>query len=338
MTYLHLQLLLFVSSSLMSGMAIAAPQIQPGTMNLGVPGQITRNQGVPQRPAINQTPQIQNVVIPQQPIQTQNNMPVPQPTQDKSTPKQQKPDMTNGTQTSVPATDKPISFGIVLFPGYEPLDVMGPLQILFRLSMSKSIKLSVIAAQKGPVSAQPDAPQLKGRILAAPQMIATNTFEDAPELDILLIPGGWGMLILADNVDASLQKFIKERYPKLQNLMSVCTGAIALAKSGLLKGKQATTNKSAYDEITTKYSDGIKWVPNARWTEDGKIWTSSGVAAGIDMTYAFFNKTYGPEVMKKVMNDMEYAPHTNSRYDPFSVVFNVRGAAASNADECPKPL
>ncbi|KAF3912601.1 hypothetical protein AA313_de0203257 [Arthrobotrys entomopaga] len=300
-------------------MAAAAPQAHLVATTVGTSGHMGQRSKALQHP-----------VLPQAAIATH------QPPRFDIT--QQPEKKNNKTQTSTAATGRPLSFGVYLFPGYEPLDVMGPLQILFRLSMKKPIKLSIISDKRGPVSAQPDTPDLKDQILAAPQMLATHTFTEAPEIDVLLVPGGWGMMLLMDKNNTSIENFIKERYPKLQYLLSVCTGAIALAKSGVLKGKQATTNKSGYDHIAGMYSDGINWVPNARWTEDDKIWTSSGVAAGIDMTYAFFNKMYGPAVMKEVMNAMEYAPHSNSKYDPFASVFKVRGAVESHTDECPKPL
>ncbi|RVD81264.1 uncharacterized protein DFL_009134 [Arthrobotrys flagrans] len=311
------QAFLLVGSSLMSNMVTAAPQMYPGRMDPGVSGPVHE---VPQAPAYNQ-----DNMAAQKPSQYNGDyMPAPE--------------LNSQAEPSALRTGKePVSFGMVLFPGYEPLDVMGPLQILFRLSMSTPINLSLIAAQTGSVSAQPPAAELQGMALAAPQIIATHTFANAPKLDMLMVPGGWGMLLLADKNDTSIDQFVQARFPELQYLLSVCTGAISLAKAGVLKGKKATTNKSGWS-IITKYGEGINWVPTARWTEDGKVWTSSGVAAGIDMTYAFFNKIYGPQIMKDVMNDMEYAPHTNPNYDPFSVVFNVPGAVASRTDECPQPL
>ncbi|KAK6538027.1 hypothetical protein TWF694_010920 [Orbilia ellipsospora] len=231
-----------------------------------------------------------------------------------------------------------ISFGIAMFPGYEPLDVMGPLQILFRTSMMFPVKLSLIASAAGPITALPPAPELKGASVAAPVMMATHSFANAPKLDILLVPGGWGMMILAQKNDTSIDNFVKQRMPELKYLLSVCTGAASLAKAGVLKGKKATTNKSAWKEITT-YGEGITWVPSARWVEDGNIWTSSGVSAGIDMTYAFLSKLYGTKHMNSVMNAMEYAPHTNPNWDPFAATFKVPGASPdSSTPDCPKPL
>jgi putative intracellular protease/amidase len=82
--------------------------------------------------------------------------------------------------------------------------------------------------------------------------------------------------------DTTLERFVSSRYNELQYLVSVCTGARVLAGSGVLNGKRATTNKSAWDFATAKgIGENITWVPSARWTMDGKVWTSSGVSAGL---------------------------------------------------------
>ncbi|KAF6827574.1 DJ-1/PfpI family protein [Colletotrichum plurivorum] len=134
--------------------------------------------------------------------------------------------------------------------------------------------------------------------------MATHNFANAPPLDILLVPGG------------------SARYQELKFLLSVCTGAKHLAISGVLDGRRATTNKASWN-IVVKHGRNVSWVPTARWTQAGKIWTSSGVSAGMDMTYAFLKQLYGEEQAGSVMNGMEYAPHTDPDWDPFSIVWKV---------------
>jgi transcriptional regulator GlxA family with amidase domain len=72
-------------------------------------------------------------------------------------------------------------------------------------------------------------------------------------------------------------EFIKETYPKLRYIISVCSGATLLARAGVLDGKRATTNKSVW-EWAVLQGPKVKWVPTARWVVDGNIWTTSGVA------------------------------------------------------------
>jgi transcriptional regulator GlxA family with amidase domain len=158
-----------------------------------------------------------------------------------------------------------------------------------------------------------------------PQIIATHTFEDAPHLDVIVVPGGAGYFRLVEEADNTrLEDFLARRAPTTDYLVSVCIGSVALARAGLLEGRRATTNKAAWTWATNhNHGSNITWVPSARWVNDGKIWTSSGVAAGIDMMWAFLRHVYGP-ILDKLVNSIEYTPHTNADWDPFSVLFNVR--------------
>jgi putative intracellular protease/amidase len=155
------------------------------------------------------------------------------------------------------------------------------------MSFARKMTLSLIAAETGPVTAaypphlmMPGEPRMDAGHMLQPKITATHTFQDAPALDILLVPGGLGNVALEQANDTSVENFIALRFDQLDYLLSVCTGAASLAKSGVLKGRKATTNKNAWAWVTSSGED-IDWVPTARWVEDGKIWTSSGVAAGM---------------------------------------------------------
>jgi len=156
----------------------------------------------------------------------------------------------------------------------------------------------------------------------AVSIMATHSFADAPPLDILLVPGGMGNRYLNDTADTAMEDFVAARYPSLQYLLSVCTGAATLAKSGVLRGRKATTNKAAWTWATS-FGEGIQWIPTARWTEDGNVWTSSGVSAGMDMAYEFVKVLLGQDIAASIINGMEYTPHTEKEWDPYSVVFSV---------------
>lgn len=201
-----------------------------------------------------------------------------------------------------------------------------------QMSPNRGMTLSIIAAETGPVSAgyprhlmAPDGPPMDLGHMLQPKIEATHTFADAPALDILLVPGGLGNVALVQANDTSIEDFIALRFDQLDYLLSVCTGSMSLARAGVLEGRRATTNKGAWDSVTSHGGDGIEWVPTARWTADGKVWTSSGVAAGMDMAHAFLKHFYGAddEVLMKTMNGIEYAPHTDADWDPFSVVHEV---------------
>lgn len=146
--------------------------------------------------------------------------------------------------------------------------------------------LSIISKEVGPVSSIPlphkmseGEPLMELGFWLGPSITATHTPGNAPALDILLVPGGTGVDVRGLMNDTWVEDFIASRVDQLDYLLSVCTGAASLAKSGALSGKKATTNKSAWASVVS-YGTNITWVPSARWVEDGKVWTSSGVAAG----------------------------------------------------------
>lgn len=220
----------------------------------------------------------------------------------------------------------------IVFPGFEPLDIFGPLEILFSLSGTYRMTLSTISFHQGPVSARLSKPFTIGpggvsfdpKNVLNPTIMATHSFKNAPELDIIIVPGGVGDFLLDNENNFEMEHFIASRYERAKYVLSVCTGATTLARAGLLNGKRATTNKSAWDWATSsRHGANVTWVPNARWVTNEKIWTSSGVAAGMDMMYAFLSFYYGSEHVNTTMNGIEYAPHTDPSWDPFAVVHKV---------------
>lgn len=123
-----------------------------------------------------------------------------------------------------------------------------------------------------------------------------------------------------------MEAFVASRFDAAQYVLSVCVGATTLARAGVLNGRRATTNKSAWAWATSeRQGKNITWVPNARWVVDGKVWTSSGVAAGMDMMWAFLGHYYGEEAANQTVNGIEYTPHADPHWDAFAVVHDVSG-------------
>lgn len=85
----------------------------------------------------------------------------------------------------------------------------------------------------------------------------------------------------------------------------------------MLDGKRATTNKMAWREITA-LGPRVEWVARARWVHDGKVWSSSGVSAGIDVAFAWIESVFGKEVAEKIAVGMEYERRRDASYDPFA--------------------
>lgn len=140
------------------------------------------------------------------------------------------------------ADAKPSKFGIILLEGFQLLDVFGPLDTLFFLSMHSPLNVSLIS----PTSLTPvsSVPRLYPDFMGA-SVVPTHTLDNAPEdLEVLLVPGGIGVRDTAQV--QPIVSYIKNTYPKLKYLLTVCTGAALAAEAGVLDYKNATTNKRSF--------------------------------------------------------------------------------------------
>lgn len=117
-------------------------------------------------------------------------------------------------------------------------------------------------------------------------------------------------------------KCIKDTYPSLKYLITVCTGSGLAARAGILDGKRATTNKMAWKDMVALGPE-VEWIPRARWVTDGNIWTSSGVSAGIDVTLAWIGSVFGEEKAKMIADGIEYTRHEDPKEDPFAELYGL---------------
>ncbi|ETS80549.1 hypothetical protein PFICI_08078 [Pestalotiopsis fici W106-1] len=148
-------------------------------------------------------------------------------------------------------------------------------------------------------------------------IVPTCTFETAPSLDLLIVPGGQGT---RDPKISKAVSFVTRVYPSLQQLIAVCTGVGIAAQAGVLDGKRATTNKLSWDS-TVALRPEVDWVYQSRWICDGNIWTSSGISAGIDVTLAWIESSYGETTATAIANRMEYVRATDPSQDPFATLY-----------------
>lgn len=191
-------------------------------------------------------------------------------------------------------------YAVLLFDGFQALDVFGPLDILNMLSHDRALELAVMAARPGPVSTR--TPAMPHRV--GERVVPTHTLADAPaDTEVLLVPGGLGVRAAA--------------FPRLRFLLTVCTGSALAARAGVLDGRRATTNKAEFDWVAA-LDPRVDWVRRARWVVDGNVWTSSGVSAGIDMMYAFVAAQYGDGVAADLAREAEYVRNTDPGNDPFA--------------------
>ncbi|KAF8752226.1 Class I glutamine amidotransferase-like protein [Rhizoctonia solani] len=151
---------------------------------------------------------------------------------------------------------------------------------------------------------------------SGPFIVATKTFEEVEgkQFDIVLVPAG---KLKSDPV-----RSLEDTVPGAKYIFSVCGGSWTLASLGLLDGKRATSNKSAFNEIKVRLSSAVQWVPKARWVVDGKFWTSSGVTAGQDMAYEFLKTLAGEEFAVSTKNMVELRA-AGQGDDEFAEVFKL---------------
>jgi putative intracellular protease/amidase len=209
---------------------------------------------------------------------------------------------------------------MIVFRGYQAMDVFGPLDVLNTLSGTiDKLNLSIIASSYDPVNTSSYGNNFSESI------VPTHTFDNPPSnLDVLIIPGGGGTHAAAPQLLDAIA-YIKETYPKLKYIISVCTGATLLARAGILDGKHATTNKAAWAWAITQ-GPNTTWEPVARWVVDGNVWTTSGISAGLDGIYAYVGHIYGEPVSLNISNMLEYERHTNASWDPYGKLWGVPGA------------
>jgi len=191
--------------------------------------------------------------------------------------------------------------GVVLYPGFEVLDVYGPVEMWANVP---GFELVFIAEKAGPV-----------RSAQGVETVATQSFESAPKLDILMVPGGFGTQ--AELRNPKMLAFLQSANQHTQFTTSVCTGSALLAKAGLLDGHRATSNKRFF-LLAEQQSEKVTWVPEARWVESGKMFTSSGVSAGIDMALGVIAQMKGQMVAEEIANSLEYVWNQNADQDPFA--------------------
>jgi transcriptional regulator GlxA family with amidase domain len=197
--------------------------------------------------------------------------------------------------------------GVVLFPRFETLDAFGPVEVFGCLP--GLFRVLTVAEHAGAV------PSAQG-----PRVVADHGFADCPRLDVLLVPGGDGTREQLES--PAMLAWLVERAADATVVTSVCTGSWLLARAGLLDGRRATSNKMFFSGAREQ-GPRVDWVPRARWVEDGKFVTSSGVSAGTDMALAVVARLVGRETAENVARAMEYTWHTDAAVDPFAAAWGL---------------
>lgn len=200
---------------------------------------------------------------------------------------------------------------IVLFDGFELLDVFGPVELMGMVP--DRISIEYLGPRAGPVTSSQGA-----------QVIATADHTSAAAPDIVLVPGGSGTRGLVGDED--FLGWLRNWAEGANLVTSVCTGSAVLAAAGLLEGYRVTSNKAAFTWVRS-HGERVDWIASARWVEDEDRWTSSGVAAGMDMTAALLANLFGEEVAERAAARAELEVHDDASWDPFAEVHGLRAGS-----------
>jgi transcriptional regulator GlxA family with amidase domain len=195
--------------------------------------------------------------------------------------------------------------GILLFDDVEVLDFAGPYEVFSRTRLQPGVE-SRRTDESAPFRVVTVA-QRNGEIRATGglRVLPDHGFDSVPHLDVLVVPGGFGTRGLLEN--ATLLSWIADQARRVEQLASVCTGALLLARAGLLSGKRATTHWGAYD-LLAQLDNTIEVNRDARVVTDGIV-TSAGVAAGMDMAFTLIERFCGRDVAAETARYIEYPRH-----------------------------
>ena len=203
---------------------------------------------------------------------------------------------------------KKFDVAIVLFDKIEVLDFAGPFEVFSTCGAHGEYPghfNTYTVAESSPVIARNGL-----------SINPTYLLHDCPVPDLLLIPGGGGYT--SDGVPYGSRKemsnpilinWVISMNKKVKMMLSVCTGSLILAKAGLLNGLSATTHWKSIDQLKAA-APATNVVTDKRWVDNGRIITSAGVSAGIDMSLYVISRLLGEEVSLETARNMQYEPRT----------------------------
>ncbi|MFA7942948.1 GlxA family transcriptional regulator [Pseudomonas brenneri] len=206
---------------------------------------------------------------------------------------------------------------VLAFPNVQVLDVTGPLQVFATandLARQQGLPLpyavNVIAAQAEPVMTS------AGLALVAAPLPAAEM-----PCDTLVIAGGWGVYGAAE--DPALVEWVRQKATQARRMTSVCTGAFLLAASGLLDGCRVVTHWTRCEELARKYPK-LQVEANPIFIQQGSLWTSAGVTAGIDLCLALVEQDLGRAVALEVARHLVVFLKRPGGQSQFSVTLSLQ--------------
>jgi len=192
-------------------------------------------------------------------------------------------------------TSQQKTVALLLFPDVEVLDFAGPFEVFSVAALSVDpapFRVVTVAATTAPILA-----------IGGLKVTPDHDLDSCPQADVLLIPGGNGSRPAMRN--DKILAWLKAQVEKAEIVASICTGALLLGKIGLLDGLRATTHWTAIEELRA-VSPKIDVQPQTRFIDNGKVLTSAGISAGIDMSLYLVKRLCGDTLADMVVREMEY--------------------------------
>ncbi|KHK01025.1 DJ-1/PfpI family protein [Desulfovibrio sp. TomC] len=196
---------------------------------------------------------------------------------------------------------------ILIFPGVELLDFCGPYEVLSACRLDAARRRE----DPSPFEIVLAAETLEPVVCAnGPRFLPDTLLADCPLPDVLLVPGGLGVRTHINN--APLIDWLRTVGSRVETLAGVCTGSMLLGKAGLLDGKRATTHFASLQWMRDLFP-AITVDDDSHVVTDGRILTSAGISAGIDLAFRIVAQYYGQAVAQATARHMEYPYRTDNR-------------------------
>ncbi|ASZ20337.1 AraC family transcriptional regulator [Bacillus cereus] len=187
------------------------------------------------------------------------------------------------------------SVGIFLFNEVEVLDFAGPFEVFSITKVHEEKPFTVYTVSQN------------GEMITARNGLKVKpdySIEDLPPVDILIIPGGKGARENEVKNDIVIN-WVREQMKEVKLMTSVCTGALLLAKAGLLEGLKATTHWASIQTFKKDFPN-VEVMENVKFVDEGHIITSAGISAGINMSFHIVKNLLGVEIAEETAKNMEY--------------------------------
>lgn len=191
--------------------------------------------------------------------------------------------------------------GFLIFNDMELLDIAGPYEVLsvaHQLNGNALFNTFCIEENKNQV-----------KTINGLKIVPDYGFTDTPKIDLLFIPGGHGIRSLLSNT--RVHDWVRKAYDLSEMTLSVCSGTLLLGKLGLLDGKKYSTHHDVFDDM--KAIAPKAFLSLDRFTDSGKVMTSAGISAGIDMALYLVEKLYKKNASDLTRTYMEYGDWTHRR-------------------------